>query len=391
MSSLAMCAYHASGIVAAKRASAGAASSSQRWRDPGGAISSPPPARPGGPARASVPRRDAAEPTPNLDETPSCFACPVCSGAMIRRSSGGKTLACGLGHSFDVAKDGHVNLMGRGARATGDTAEMLAARRRFLNAGHYADASDVAIAFITRALERAVREAAADADASSPSPSPSSAANRPDVELTPRRRRIAANKRRSRAARPAPSPPRPRPLIVDFGCGEGWWLSRVAAAAAATAESRRPAAADSAPAAARLAARLLPDGSEVAVADAQSDAQPFADGSVAAALSAFAPRNPREMRRVLAAGGAAVVVSPGDDHLRELRERKDVVGVLDVAGGKRERVVEAFESAGFVSDGEEAVAGEMLLDLNSLRDLVGMGPSAFHRTEESAAALDAFF
>ena len=374
MSSLAMCAYHASGIVAAKRASAGAASSSQRWRDPGGAISSPPPARPGGPARASVPRRDAAEPTPNLDETPSCFACPVCSGAMIRRSSGGKTLACGLGHSFDVAKDGHVNLMGRGARATGDTAEMLAARRRFLNAGHYADASDVASAFITRALERAVREAAADADASSPSPSPSSAANRPDVELTPRRRRIAANKRRSRAARPAPSPPRPRPLIVDFGCGEGWWLSRVAAAAAAATVETRLAATDASPAAARLAARLLPDGSEVAVADAQSDAQPFADGSVAAALSAFAPRNPREMRRVLAAGGAAVVVSPGDDHLRELRERKDVVGVLDVAGGKRERVVEAFESAGFVSDGEEAVAGEMLLDLNNLRDLVGMGP-----------------
>lgn len=391
MSSLAMCAYHASGIVAAKRASAGAASSSQRWRDPGGAISSPPPARPGGPARASVPRRDAAEPTPNLDETPSCFACPVCSGAMIRRSSGGKTLACGLGHSFDVAKDGHVNLMGRGARATGDTAEMLAARRRFLNAGHYADASDVASAFITRALERAVREAAADADASSPSPSPSSAANRPDVELTPRRRRIAANKRRSRAARPAPSPPRPRPLIVDFGCGEGWWLSRVAAAAAAATVETRLAATDASPAAARLAARLLPDGSEIAVADAQSDAQPFADGSVAAALSAFAPRNPREMRRVLAAGGAAVVVSPGDDHLRELRERKDVVGVLDVAGGKRERVVEAFESAGFVSDGEEAVAGEMLLDLNNLRDLVGMGPSAFHRTEESAAALDAFF
>ena len=389
MSSLAMCAYHASGIVAAKRASAGAASSSQRWRDPGGAISSPPPARPGGPARASVPRRDAAEPTPNLDETPSCFACPVCSGAMIRRSSGGKTLACGLGHSFDVAKDGHVNLMGRGARATGDTAEMLAARRRFLNAGHYADASDVASAFITRALERAVREAAADADASSPSPSPSSAANRPDVELTPRRRRIAANKRRSRVARLTPSPP--RPLIVDFGCGEGWWLSRVAAAAAAATVETRLAATDASPAAARLAARLLPDGSEVAVADAQSDAQPFADGSVAAALSAFAPRNPREMRRVLAAGGAAVVVSPGDDHLRELRERKDVVGVLDVAGGKRERVVEAFESAGFVSDGEEAVAGEMLLDLNNLRDLVGMGPAAFHRTEESAAALDAFF
>ena len=78
---------------------------------------------------------------------------------MIRRASssstGGGALACALGHSFDVAKDGHVNLMmvGRVSRATGDTAEMLAARRRFLNAGHYTDASNVANALIARALD----------------------------------------------------------------------------------------------------------------------------------------------------------------------------------------------------------------------------------------------
>ena len=33
----------------------------------------------------------------------------------------------------------------------------------------------------------------------------------------------------------------------------------------------------------------------------------------------------------------------------------------------------------------------MALNLADLRDVVGMGPSAFHGTEESAAALETFF
>jgi hypothetical protein len=80
----------------------------------------------------------------------SCFACPLCAGAMIRGVSssgeggggGSTTLKCDANHSFDVAKNGAVNLnRGGGRRATGDSSEMLRARRRFLGAGHYQEVS----------------------------------------------------------------------------------------------------------------------------------------------------------------------------------------------------------------------------------------------------------
>ena len=332
---------------------------------------------------------------------------------MIRRASssstGGGALACALGHSFDVAKEGHVNLMvGRGSRATGDTAEMLAARRRFLNAGHYTDASNVANALIARGLDDFVtRETWGGED--DREESETTAIQGDDPKLTPRRRRIAANKRRSRAARPAPAVPTPRLVVVDFGCGEGWWLARAIDAATEATEATEAgkkmkmmknvvfAAIDASPAAARLAARILPpDVAEVAVADVTgtSAPAPLADASVAVALSVFAPRKPSELSRVLRPNGVVVVVSPGDDHLAELREpgTREALGVLDVAENKRAAVAEAFETVGFVAEGETTrVTGRMALKLADLRDVVGMGPSAFHGTEESQAALETFF
>lgn len=400
MSSPAICLARAPrSLVAAKRASSGSAPSKQP--------------RVAAASRAAVPRSDGAASPPPAAETSSCFACPICAGAMIRRASssstGGGALACALGHSFDVAKDGHVNLMmvGRVSRATGDTAEMLAARRRFLNAGHYTDASNVANALIARALDDFfTRDTGCGED--DREESKTMAIQSDDVALTPRRRRIAANKRRSRAARPAPAAP-PPPLVVDFGCGEGWWLARAIDAAmdaspgAGVAPGKMKkmkkiafAALDASPAAARLAARILPpDVAEVAVADATGAATPLplADASVAVALSVFAPRRPSELVRVLGERGVVVVVSPGDDHLAELRERgtREALGVLDVAGNKRGAVAEAFVAVGFVAEAEERVAGSMALNLADLRDVVGMGPSAFHGTEESAAALETFF
>ena len=197
MSSPAICLARAPrSLVAAKRASSGSAPSKQP--------------RVAAASRAAVPRSDGAASPPPAAETSSCFACPICAGAMIRRASssstGGGALACALGHSFDVAKDGHVNLMmvGRVSRATGDTAEMLAARRRFLNAGHYTDASNVANALIARALDDFfTRDTGCGED--DREESKTMAIQSDDVALTPRRRRIAANKRRSRAARPRPS------------------------------------------------------------------------------------------------------------------------------------------------------------------------------------------
>ena len=74
--------------------------------------------------------------------------CPVCH-ASLRLD--GRTLACEARHSFDLARQGYANLLGHGAPKNADTSDMIAARDRFLSAGHYAP------------IAEAVAEAVADA------------------------------------------------------------------------------------------------------------------------------------------------------------------------------------------------------------------------------------
>ena len=87
----------------------------------------------------------AADPRPPLDG----FRCPICAGALHPE---GAALRCGSGHAFDVAREGYVNLLPshhrRSARA-GDSAEMVAARRAFLAAGHYEPLEQALGAFST--------------------------------------------------------------------------------------------------------------------------------------------------------------------------------------------------------------------------------------------------
>lgn len=65
--------------------------------------------------------------------------CPHCAAALHLDGSG---LRCSQGHAFDVARQGYVNLLGRAAPRNADTAEMAAARDRFLRAGHYSPIAD---------------------------------------------------------------------------------------------------------------------------------------------------------------------------------------------------------------------------------------------------------
>lgn len=75
------------------------------------------------------------------------LACPVCSASMTLDDA---RLVCEAGHSFDLAKQGHVNLLGRAAPANADTVEMVAARDRFLGAGHYDPIADELAARLRR-------------------------------------------------------------------------------------------------------------------------------------------------------------------------------------------------------------------------------------------------
>lgn len=67
--------------------------------------------------------------------------CPVC-GRQLDKAGG--ALRCGQGHSFDIAKEGYVNLLrsGKSGDLIGDDKLSARSRRDFLNKGYYASLKD---------------------------------------------------------------------------------------------------------------------------------------------------------------------------------------------------------------------------------------------------------
>jgi 23S rRNA (guanine745-N1)-methyltransferase len=78
--------------------------------------------------------------------------CPNCARELAEATG---SLRCPLGHTFDIARQGYVNLAAGQVTHPGDTAQMVAARAEFLSAGHYAFIS-AALASAAPAAELAV-------------------------------------------------------------------------------------------------------------------------------------------------------------------------------------------------------------------------------------------
>lgn len=188
--------------------------------------------------------------------------CPVC-GEPLDTAPG--VLRCPRGHSFDIARQGYVNLSAGRSPHAGDTAQMVAARAEFLDAGHYD--------FISAAVARAARVAYQGG------------------------------------------------LVLDAGAGTGRHLAAVLDALPAASGL----ALDVSKPALRRAARAHPRAG-AALCDTWGRL-PVADGSAGVVLDVFAPRNGPEFRRVLRPGGVLLVVTPAADHLRELVERLSLLRV----------------------------------------------------------------
>jgi 23S rRNA (guanine745-N1)-methyltransferase len=247
-----------------------------------------------------------------LDDVLPLLRCPHC-GAELASASG--AVRCGAGHSFDVARQGYLNLLPGDARTgTADTAAMVEARERFLAAGHYAP--------IAAALATACEQAVAGEG-----------------------------------------------CVVDVGAGTGHYL---ATALDRLAGGRVGLALDISKHALRRAARAHP-GIGAVGCDAWQPL-PVRDGVATLALSVFAPRDPDELARILAPSGALVVVTPTRRHLAEL---VPAVGMLTVQERKRERL-EGKLGGAFASEAETEVETELLLSHDDLAALVAMGPSARH-------------
>ncbi|MEQ6917087.1 putative RNA methyltransferase [Halomonas aquatica] len=206
-----------------------------------------------------------------MSNTPfQALACPL-DGDVLHQSGG--TWRCGVGHSFDIARQGYVNLLPvqkKRSHDPGDSKEMVAARQRFLNAGHYRPVAD--------AVSRSVLSGAV-----------------PSGTLS----------------------------CLDAGCGEGYYLRELAEAAAG--EEDAPSLAllgvDISKWAVLAAARQGRQTGQPASWVVGSNANlPVQSGTLDRVLCLFGFPVYPEFARVLKPGGVLLLVEAGPDHLRELRE-----------------------------------------------------------------------
>ncbi len=112
---------------------------------------------------------------------------------------------------------------------------------------------------------------------------------------------------------------------------------------------------------------------------------PLRDHSFDTVLCVFAPRNAAEFARILRPAGRLIVVSPRQDHLTELRE---TAGLLDIEADKDERIVESL-SESFRLVGRCVLCERLKLTSEQSRNLVEMGPNAFHSAKLPSADTEA--
>jgi len=250
------------------------------------------------------------------------LACPL-DGAPLSRS--GASLRCASGHSFDIASQGYTHLLPvqqKRSRDPGDSKEMVAARRRFLNAGGY---QPIAVAVSRAAL--------------------------------------------------ADLPPQATLSCLDAGCGEGYYLRQLAAAAHAG----------------QTLALLGLDISKWAVLSAAKQDKrpnwvvgtnarlPVLSATLDCVLCMFGFPVYAEFARVLKPQGQLLQVDAGPDHLRELRE-------IIYPALKPERSAEAPTPPGFIALGSETVRYPLNLDsAGQIADLLTMTPHLYRASAEGRA------
>ncbi|MFI6227848.1 putative RNA methyltransferase [Micromonospora echinospora] len=285
--------------------------------------------------------------------------CPVCAGTLAPATAGtAHALRCPRGHSFDVARQGYVNLLAGRTPHAGDSAAMVAARAAFLAAGHY----DVVSAALADAAVRALADRR---------PAASAPTDRAPADTTPH------------GTEPVPAAPTgpasadgAYPLVVEPGAGTARHLAAVLAAL----PDAVGLALDVSKPALRRAARAHPRAG-AALADTWQRL-PLADASVAVLLNVFAPRNGAEFHRVLDPTGTLLVVTPVADHLAEL---VDALDLLRVDPAKAERVAGSLAGR-FTEIGTTEHRARLTLTRPEVETLVGMGPSAWHADPARLAA-----
>lgn len=181
--------------------------------------------------------------------------CPICGQTLQKLD---REYRCGNRHSFDIARQGYVNLLTVQQKKSlhpGDTREQVASRRTFLEGGFY------------EPISRALCDTARELGASGP--------------------------------------------ILDVGCGEGYYSAALAQALEAELTGL-----DISKEAVRFAAAKYKNARWLCATAAHL---PVVDGSVGTLTSLFALTMPEEFKRVLGPDGLYFQVLAAQDHLLGLK------------------------------------------------------------------------
>lgn len=179
----------------------------------------------------------------------------------------GRQWQCESSHSYDRAKAGYVNLLLANQKSSlepGDNKEMMRARRAFLEADHYLPLVNTLAELLLQHL-------------------------------------------------PAPS----RMLSIhDAGCGEGYYLGRIAPLLEKSGAKIQASGSDISKAAIEMAAKRY---QQLQFAIASNFNIPLASESQHVVLQVFAPGSEAELHRILYNAGLWLRVTPAEEHLTELR------------------------------------------------------------------------
>lgn len=189
------------------------------------------------------------------------YQCPLCQQPLTLDE---RVWRCENQHQFDRAKEGYVNLLPvqhKRSKQPGDSAEMMQARRNFLDAGHY------------QPLQQRVCDMLAGV-------------------LPPTGSRV-----------------------LDIGCGEGYYTHAVANRLGAPDEAMVYGL-DVAKIAVRYGAKRYRN---VEFCVASSHRLPFSDDMFDAVLRIYAPCKAQELARVVRPQGYVLTVTPGPRHLMQFK------------------------------------------------------------------------
>ena len=231
------------------------------------------------------------------------WLCPLCRSPLSSRQ---RTWVCEQQHSFDVAKQGYVNLLPvqyKKSKSPGDSKVMIQARQRFLETGAYEPLVDAIAGALASFTEGAKQK-------------PSSS---------------YAGKREGQASLLLQSSTEPATdnshTLFEAGCGEGYYTRQLA--------QRLPhcgmitgndISKEGVLLAAKQGRQFISNLETVhnKTLNAQyvvgnSFALPVADNSVDLVLQVFAPAADEELFRILAPHGLLIEVQPNTNHLKELK------------------------------------------------------------------------